>query len=722
MKKYLMMGATAMVLGASFVSCSKETDLYDPNADIKDFIAKYEEAFVKAYGQPASNQTWGFGSEAAASRMVTRSQADPVAADITAPYDEAWVATYNETAKEPNSANVADNYDNSSYATNYGEGGPNSIDWNDPAQVADKDYFFSLSWDEAVAWALANHPTWVTYTADETFVRNFKITGTYSGGIGVAATEGLTDGVENGNQRTIVVTGTWNITEDQRIGSLGKIIIANGGTVNVASGVTLSMVNQARLVVLRGGTLTGEGSVTVNNGNAADEENYNAGTIDVATFNNNFGKFYNYGNFLVNEYQGGAQESNFYNHALVAIDHTSSTANARIFNGCQFYVKNDARLRNYEGVGGSALIVGGQLLFSGSEDGTSDPTYVGLAAGALVKCGSLYNNGTSWSGPTSGYAALEIVNQIDYLNWEQDAPQNGGYFENNIYVKASTWDNIPTGNGYQAGETATADYKFFSIVANCRGNNGVTKVKDGSDEVIPADNDFVLGVAGCTPGFTGDIPNSNILNIRVMAEDLSASEASDFDFNDVVFDVEADFTNSTSVKEVKITLWAAGGTLPLKINSVDGKGGFEVHDALNSDATDMINTHAQAAAVDPYGWADNIAKYETTITLANGASIRKTNFGEDVRDYVRVEVQKQLTNGNYSWFELTANEGKAACKFGVPVGTPWVVERHDLGESFPEFTNWVETVAPTRWYDTRNATYLYNSGMSTDCKNGCTGH
>ena len=722
MKKYLMMSASAFALGMMFTSCGNDevsaTDYYQ---------AVYEQKFVQVFGQPSPNQDWGFG--ASGSTRATRSVSTPECPGIAAPYDEAWVATYNETAKEPNSENVVDNYDNSSYATNYGEGGVNSIDWNDAAQSADRAYFFSLGWDEAVAWALANHPTWVTYTADETFVRNFKITGTYDGTITVLATEGLTDGVANGNERTVVVTGTWNITADQRVGSLGKIIIANGGTVNVASGKFLNMVNEARLVVLAGGKLTGAGTVEVNNGNAVGEENYNAGTIDVATFNNNFGKFYNYGKFLVNEYQAGAVESNIYNHALVAIDHTNSVANARVYNACQFYVKNDARLRNYEGVMGSALIVGGQFMPFGSEDGTSTPSYVSLAAGALVKCGSLYN-GSSWVGPTDGgYAALEIVNQIDYLNWVQDSPQTAGYFANNIYVKCGTWENDPAGQGKHEDvddgsewghinyTESRAEYKFWSVAANCTGNGNVKKVNAGTKELLPADANFVLGQQGCTPGFTGDegeeiIPGGPVTkSIRIMAEDVSASDASDFDFNDVVFDVEAVYAEGVDeVSTVKITLWAAGGTLPLRINSVNGNNGVEVHDKLSTSVKTMTNTHGQAYA-DNENWfaEDNKPLWSDNITLAEGKTISKDAFEADVNENLRVEVEKVPG----SWILLTAQRGRPACKIGCPVGTPWALEKHNMNNAFTSFTAWVKNGAPTDWYNSKVNAQLYNSGLST---------
>ena len=701
-----MTGMAAVAFCGMMTGCSNEME---GALTVEESVTKiYEDAFIQRFGQPADDLDWGFHNVEATSqaRATTRSEASPSVPNINAPYNAAWVSNYLTTATEPNSQNVTDNFDNSTYATNYGEGGVNSIDWNDAAQTADRDYFFSLSWDEAVTWALANHPTWVTYTADETFVRNFKITGTYSGGIGVAATEGLTDGVENGNQRTIVVTGTWNITEDQRIGSLGKIIIASGGTVNVASGATLQMVNQARLVVLSGGTLTGNGEVEVSNGNASGYENYNAGTISVAKFNNNFGKFYNYGRFLVTEYNGGSQESNFYNHNLASIDHfagSGSTANARVFNKCQFYVKNDARIRNYEGVNGSALIVGGQLMFSGSEDGTTTSSYVGLAAGALVKCGTLYNNSTSWTGPTSGYAVL-TTGMITYLNWTQDHPEQSGYFQNNIYVEIKDATNIPSGNGYQAGETATADYKFFHIVANAKGNGNVTKVKAGSNEILPADNDFVLGNSGCTPGYNGDVVPDDDDNgddgddgddddeddddeddetpviptnavCRIIAEDLTVDENSDFDFNDVVFDVAPNGDGTTT-----IILRAAGGTLPLYV------AGHEVHQEFanaypNKGITTMTMINTRGFTVDPVSFT------------ISGSYDRATSIN------IPITVTKNGTS-----VTLTANKGKTASKVAVGTDYEWCNERQDIDNKYHKrngyrlFTGYVRGEVGDNWY------------------------
>lgn len=767
MNKYLIKGMTLLAVCAGFASCSKDlTPMSQEEIDNLQALKvtkTYEQAFLNYIGGSiAEDQDWGFGSTSAASRM-TRSQASPACPGITAPWDATDVATYLETATEPNSNNVNDNYDNSvyhepvesvwvktadavpgtpdTYPLNYWLWDPVNACRNNPESddykwIADNvgwdkvgNVTNQAEWDAIIAkattdnmlkffycqkgsegtpeqgyWTEAKEGYW---EYDETFVKNFKITGTYNGYINVAATEGLTDGTPNNNQRTVVVTGTWNITENQRIGSLGKIIIADGGTVNVASGVMLNMVNQAQLVVLRGGTLTGDGAVEVNNGNASGMENYNGGRVSVATFNNNFGKFYNYGDFLVTEYQGGAQESNFYNHHLTVIDHfggTGSTANARIFNNCQFYVVNDARIRNYEGVNGSALIVGGQLMFSSSEDGTSTPTYVGLQQGALVKCATLYNNGTSWTGPTSGYAALEITDKIVYLNWQQDAPQTGGYFENNIYVKSATWDNVPDGNGYHQTDPSDAtnyalsiaDYKFWTTIANCRGNGGVKKVVDSNNVLIDGDSDFVLGTKGCSPGFKGDTPTPDTPtpstddpgtpNIRIIAEDLNAngSDNSDFDFNDVVIDV---YFGDAGKAKAKII--AAGGTLDLR---VDGQEVHELFGKANGNANYkgmMINTNGENSKYPGVKARSIDNRIQPVITLT-----KEVNSAEQARDNIEIEVYK-----NNAWIPLTAKKGEPASKIGVDPTYSYCDEREEISSKHTGFKDWVKGNGTLVWWE-----------------------
>ena len=68
MKKYLMTGIAALAMCAAFTSCSKDTE-FEPltqeqldQQKAEQITLAYNQAFVKTFGQPASNQTWGFGT------------------------------------------------------------------------------------------------------------------------------------------------------------------------------------------------------------------------------------------------------------------------------------------------------------------------------------------------------------------------------------------------------------------------------------------------------------------------------------------------------------------------------------------------------------------------------------------------------------------------------------------------------------------------------------
>ena len=583
-----MTGVAAAAICLGLASCSRFD--YTLISEGEQAYVNYENAFIEKFGEPAPDQTWGFGGS---STKATRSITNPAVAEASQPYTETWVTNYLATATEVNSTNATDNYDNGTnvsvqwninsdgklkYITdNYSN---YTYDWFSSTKATKEEFewygknikplFDNCGWnwnynsDTSLAQKIldklseynGDYNYWgITITresgwvADPTFVRNFKITGTWDGSINVVATEGYTDGVKNGYERTVVVTGTWNLTAEQRVGSLGRIIVANGGKINLAAGSNLNSVNGAQIVVLPGGEITGEGTVAFNNGTSTELLSYNGGTIDVGKFNNNGGDFYNYGTLKAGTMDGGAGNSHYYNHGIVNIGQTGSSANLRLYNACQFYCSGNMRIRNYEGIGGSSLICDGELMLSSSEDGTREPTYVGLAAGALVRCGTLNNNGTTWTGPTSGYAVLDVIDKFTYLN------NNVGDFSNNIYLCAGTWDNIVGGNRNCTAKQAFWGLKeqYYEIIGiiNSSTVKIVGKTTNEKDELIPTSEDFQVGVKGCTPGFRGK-PEPE--TIRIIAEDLSASEGSDFDFNDVVFDVQL---NWPSEGRHTITLQAA---------------------------------------------------------------------------------------------------------------------------------------------------------------------
>ena len=61
MKKFLMTGIAALALGAGFTACTDHD--FDVISGEEAVVQSYNDAFIRVFGQPAANQTWGFSSE-----------------------------------------------------------------------------------------------------------------------------------------------------------------------------------------------------------------------------------------------------------------------------------------------------------------------------------------------------------------------------------------------------------------------------------------------------------------------------------------------------------------------------------------------------------------------------------------------------------------------------------------------------------------------------------
>ena len=192
-------------------------------------------------------------------------------------------------------------------------------------------------------------------------------------------------------------------------------------------------------------------------------------------------------------------------------------------------------------------------------------------------------------------------------------------------------------------------------------NNGYNYV--GFEDWTDYDyNDIVLSVVGnIRPTETTEINNEVTADVRIIAEDLSATEASDFDFNDVVFDVKY-----TSETEADLYLQAAGGTLPLTV------AGKEVHEWFGVGTKTMVNTRKAGAVSKPVP-----AKYHVT-------GINKDLKGKDIV----IKVNKG-TDEEPSWQELQAKQGVPAAKLAVSADFKWCDERVSIEEAYPIFSEWV---------------------------------
>ena len=170
-------------------------------------------------------------------------------------------------------------------------------------------------------------------------------------------------------------------------------------------------------------------------------------------------------------------------------------------------------------------------------------------------------------------------------------------------------------------------------------------------------------------------------DIRIIAEDLSASEGSDFDFNDVVFDVKYGYPEEN---KTTIILQAAGGKLPLCIGVLDKD--HEVHNLFGVSLNTMVNTEDWTAHKDP-----------VTFTI-------DVQYGSGNINNLPIWVQK-----GSDWVLLTAHKGKAASKIAVSTDYKWVKELKDISNAYKNFDTYVTNCTPEWWKDNKDDSLIYNA-------------
>lgn len=234
----------------------------------------------------------------------------------------------------------------------------------------------------------------------------------------------------------------------------------------------------------------------------------------------------------------------------------------------------------------------------------------------------------------------------------------------------SSTDDLSFKTSQGGGERWYKHWRMEEINGNCYVGFDHESAKQGSDanenELDARDyiyNDWIIKL----------IPGKGIsprYSVRIICEDLTANGGSDFDFNDVVFDVS--YTEGSNVTIV--TIQCAGGTLPL---FVDGR---EVHNLFAKANPDkaitektMINTHASNGinGLEPVSFTIDHIVAPWDITVA----VKKMN------DIV----------------PLKATIGSPAAKIAVDPSFKWVNERVDIRTVYPNFTNYVKDTS-VDWY------------------------
>jgi hypothetical protein len=158
---------------------------------------------------------------------------------------------------------------------------------------------------------------------------------------------------------------------------------------------------------------------------------------------------------------------------------------------------------------------------------------------------------------------------------------------------------------------------------------------------------------------------------RIIAEDLGKADDSDFDYNDVVFDVKIanEWVGSKNANRLiaYITLRAAGGTLPLTI------GGKEVHNLFGVSTGTMVNTYP----------GRHYEKPSVSFKLDLGAANYNIS-GAQAAKSIPVVV-----TGPSGTITLSVETGKAPEKIAVPTTFYWCDEREPIQNRYPNFSSWV---------------------------------
>lgn len=741
MKKYLMTGIAAIAMCAAFTSCSHDIAGTSPE-DLEMMRAEkiqntYNRAFIATFGQPAANQDWGF-SPSANTRAFTRS-VDYTLKPVTPAYGMPAYPTFTSktTVSQLEPTLTGEYYTTKSAVTasNSGVVAANSLDRN-------------VDWTGKTVYLSTNN----TYVQDAKRLNIYIVdnmsfgTNTQDGSV-IVVTEGVKVNLTNISGGTKVIlakdaqltiadwvsftgaNGGLYMTDNNTVTAThvyfkdgAKVKNTNGTITATYLGVengaifwndgkkfevtTLKLENvnpvlynaQGRTIkatdVITGnnecliyneGTITATGLVDVHN---KDAEFVNAGTLEAGQFDMRAGgRFYN------------TSLSTTTIHGLTYLQNTSAqwvnkgeynsgdftTYNAgRLFNDCKLTVHADATgttgtftmsgdTHNSFVCEANASVKTDYFMLSAEGDfflkdysllwvvnkltsGTFNPEKgfrgVGTTAYSVIKAGEIaYTSAFRWRMNYFGKLFVDtdkhFPQAFDTSNNPADQPHY--YFDSSVKLKfAPHNDACPLTSTIEPGDC----------------HHGYT--------VTPPPTDFTA-------------------NLRVMAEDLSASEQTDFDFNDIVFDIQYGLP-------AKIRVMAAGGTLPLRIKvkssassdddactGKDGNGWQEIHALWGKSTGIMINTNATTIINQKMG-------YETS-TLLDPIELDYNVTNAADANNITIEVKKTV-DGVAGWYEMKAAVGAPAAKFACSPNLRWAEEREDL-KGHSNFKEWVQGAIKT---------------------------
>ena len=659
MKNYLMFGAAALVFGATFTSCSK--DVVDVNAQQQQVVTTYKQAFVNCFGQPAKDQTWGFGTSG--TRGMTRAIQPSYDFPDDAPASKFLADVPEGIEKLTQNAGRVNNYIDETWQGDLNIWGAATAEggWQDRSggtlyikgncDFTNRSFYFDghseLYLVEGATLTLnANNAANLQTYTNIYMAKDSKIVTT--------AELKLNNGLHIFNHGTI---------EAGKLSTNSDSWLVNGGTVTVTGKIS---VENTLSVIENNGTIT---AADLNTAGSGKFENNADVTITGTTFvNSNDNTWVNNGQYHTGNFIYNAASDEVINNCRLTVDEDFNINLGDNPGNGNFKMDANSGVvtKNFNGGG-----VWAKTYSTGWSSFTGGPFKIIMGSHSVFKVTNEAHMNALGSGIATAHYGFECVGTepavLEAKKILMDGLGEGNVaYSGNLYISAEEH----FAQGY------SGQYPYIHFYDGCSIDNIYAPgFKNGKPAVT-------IEETPCNPGFDGggDQPSNPVL--RVIAEDLSATEASDFDFNDVVFDVEY-----VSASQVKITLLAAGGTLPLRINQDDN---WEVHKLFGVATDVMVNTGAQSRGL------KGADKDPVELTLYGSFSSDNDEFKQQVKN-IKVEVYKEYAPGQSKWYELEAPVGEPACKIGVSKKFTWLGERQSMG-GVPKFVEWVTTNSRA-WYD-----------------------
>ena len=316
-----------------------------------------------------------------------------------------------------------------------------------------------------------------------------------------------------------------------------EFYVIDGGEIVIPDEHTFTLVQSSRFIVYAGGTIKGN-DIELTNASGGSY-NYNAGTMEIDDFHvNQEGAFYNCGTVRVDEmdFDSGCK---FINQGKAYIEKTNSSIT--IDNGCYLYVEEFVGTLNMGDTSSAEIEDFG-------DHSNNYNTQITMGDNSMITVlDEAELSQAQFMGPNNEYALVKINKIEDIGNFSS---------QGNIHYEVKEIDDDIT-------EDIWWEAKFLDAIKNTEG----TISKWGESPItIPAGD---CTGEGNTPDESGSETPTDPVSYTYVFED-NFPLVGDYDFNDVVLDVETYYHREKKTNHIKriqldVTLAAAGATKALGV-------------------------------------------------------------------------------------------------------------------------------------------------------------